>query len=496
MFASQVNEVSRSRPPPAPERSSSHRRPTAGPLWSQISQSTDSPSVMRQPATSPTNTADAGVADAGVAGPTDAGVELPAGVPPPLPTGPNACSTNEEEDRKNAFRLRTFSLPDFTPSTGLGRFDASYWPLTTLMFAITKLHLNFVPADNTPDPFTLFWMVANGQNINQFFWSDAEETQFGNDFVRRTTSRWSFQHQFRSTKPCWPFIANPLLAANLVDNSADAHFNITVHKSPGPGIDYKSSIVHPRDPAVMSTQGRGDLWGSDVREESSFNSTAVARNERQRIQRAIATASASPIQFDSNSAVVRAADVTRLNTLAVALNKKNPSDPAIPINLNGFASMEGGRTQNRRLSSDRGDAVRNVLLAAGVTQPLNVVPRGAVGAPHDAANRRVNLDVDTTFETTYNANRFSVAEHEFGHLFGLPDEYQNNTGSGFLGNAQTQFENLNRSAGTDSPDRWGDMTASQMSAGVDILPRHYVTLWEALGDMTTPDISQSEWSIN
>jgi len=262
MFASQVNQVnqaSRSRPPPAPVRNNTQGNLTPNPVWSQISQASALPSAMRQPTTSPTSTPDAGVADAGVASPSDAGVELPAGVPPPLPTGLNACSTNEEEDRKNAFRLRTFSLPDFTPSTGLGRFDASYWPLTTLMFATTKLHFNYVPADNTPDPFTLFWMLSTGQNVNQFFWSDAEETQFGNDFIRRTSSRWSFQHQFRSTKACWPFIANPLLSANLVDNSADAHFNITVHKSPGPGIDYKSSIVHPRDPAVMSTQGRGDL---------------------------------------------------------------------------------------------------------------------------------------------------------------------------------------------------------------------------------------------
>ena len=157
MFASQSNEVRRP-PPLAPERSSPHRRPTASPLWSQISPSSASPSVMRQPTPSPTST-------------------------------PDACSTNEEEDRKNAFRLRAFSLPDFTPSTGLGRFDASYWPLTTLMFATTKLHFNYVPADNTPDPFTLFWLLSTGQNENQFFWSDAKETQFENDFVRRTTRR-------------------------------------------------------------------------------------------------------------------------------------------------------------------------------------------------------------------------------------------------------------------------------------------------------------------
>ena len=50
-------------------------------------------------------------------------------------------------------------------------------------------------------------------------------------------------------------------------------------------------------------------------------------------------------------------------------------------------------------------------------------------------------------------------------------------------------------AGVAAPAQWGDMTSSLMSSGVDVLPRHYVTLWEALGRMTTPDITQAEWSL-
>ena len=46
------------------------------------------------------------------------------------------------------------------------------------------------------------------------------------------------------------------------------------------------------------------------------------------------------------------------------------------------------------------------------------------------------------------------------------------------------------------PAVWGVDTASQMSAGVDVLPRHYVTLWEALGRMTAPDIAQAEWKLS
>ena len=76
----------------------------------------------------------------------------------------------------------------------------------------------------------------------------------------------------------------------------------------------------------------------------------------------------------------------------------------------------------------------------------------------------------------------------------MPDEYQNNT-TGPLGTQQTALGNLASAAGVAAPDQWGVNTSSVMSAGVDVLPRHYLTLWEALGQMTSPDITRNEWSI-
>jgi hypothetical protein len=106
----------------------------------------------------------------------------------------------------------------------------------------------------------------------------------------------------------------------------------------------------------------------------------------------------------------------------------------------------------------------------------------------------VDISVDQDFEKTYASNRYSVGEHEFGHLLGLPDEYQDNT-TGRLGTAQTNYMALVTGAGVQGPAVWGVHTSSVMSAGVDVLPRHYVTLWEALGRMTAPDIAQNEWEI-
>lgn len=434
--------------------------------------------------------------DAGLE-PEIADASLPAGVEPgdtATPAAPDTCGTPEEEAHKERFRNRDFSALDFRPSAGYGKFDAYYWPRSSLMAAIVKMRFNYVPADNTPPLGTLVSMALAGQDISRFFWTEAEKSQFASDYVQRVSDRWSFSHTFRSTKPCWPFIAQPHVTPRVVEDAGNAHFDVTVHKSPGPGIDYRSGF-RARNPGTPGWQGTGDLYSSDVQENPDFNSVAVARSERRRLERAVVAAQVSPVQFAQNSAVVQPPYVVRLRAMAEAMRAKNPSDPAVPMVCNGFASAEGGTAHNERLAEQRAEAVANELRSASVPHPLVVSGRGPVGAPNEAANRKVEIAPSTSFETTYASNRYSVAEHEFGHALGLPDEYVNST-SGDLGTKQTAFVNLARAAGVAPPDQWGDITASQMSGGVDVLPRHYLTIWEALGHMTQPDITRDQWRID
>lgn len=429
--------------------------------------------------------------------PVAADAGLPGGVEasePATPAAADTCSTPEEEARKERFRNRDFSALDFRPSAGYGKFDAYYWPRLSLMAAIVKMKFSYVPADDTPPLGTLLTMALAGQDIGRFFWSEAEKTQFARDYVQRVSDRWSFSHTFRSTKPCWPFIARPHVTPRVVEDASDAHFDVTVHKSSGPGIDYSSGF-RARNPGTPGWRGSGDLYSSDVQENPDFNSVAVARSERRRLERAVTAAQVSPIQFAQNSAVVQPPYVARLRALAEAMRAKNPSDPAVPMVCNGFASAEGGRVHNERLAEQRAEAVASELRAASVPHPVVVSGHGPIGAPNEAANRKVEIAPSTSFETTYASNHYSVAEHEFGHALGLPDEYVNNT-SGDLGTKQTAFINLARAAGVAPPDQWGDTTASQMSGGVDVLPRHSLTIWEALAHMTQPDISRDQWRID
>ena len=218
----------------------------------------------------------------------------------------------------------------------------------------------------------------------------------------------------------------------------------------------------------------------------------MATTERQRLEAGLAAAAAHPVQFNRDEATAPAAK-PKLEAFAAAAKQANPSAPMIPIKIDGFASAEGDPGHNTDLSRRRAEYVAGILRATGMRQPLAITPHGAVGSPNDAANRRVDVVVDTAFETTYSSNRYSVSEHEFGHMLGMPDEYANAT-SGPLAGVQTKYDALVTSAGLQATT-YGQNTSSQMSAGVDVLPRHYVTLWEALGKMTAPTLTQADWSL-
>lgn len=403
------------------------------------------------------------------------------------------CADAAEERRKQAFRFKSFSSPNFRPSTGFGLFDVNYWPLVSLLLARAKLKLNFMPAAGASALAKRLPFLRSWPQFRAHFWSPTERRDFKNRFMSRVIQRWSGRHQFRSTKPCWPFTANALVMPQLVSSNRSAHYVIDVHKL-APGSTFRGSFINDPTNTGGRWQGTGELDSGDVVEDPDKRSTDVARNERLRLERAISSNLASPVFFKRGKSDITPVEQGTLGLLATAMKAKNPSAPAIPMHITGFASAEGKRRENQKLSEDRAKAVARFLAGKGVPQPLIKRGRGPVGSPNDALNRKAELTMDTAFEGSYSSNRFSAAEHEFGHILGLPDEYQNNT-TGLLGTQQTNYVNLVNRAGVGPPEVWGSRTSSVMSVGVDVLPRHYVTLWQALGSMTTPDIKQNEWSI-
>jgi outer membrane protein OmpA-like peptidoglycan-associated protein len=418
----------------------------------------------------------------------------PAGPAPMFDGAYGGCPTVAEGLRRDTFARRIFHLERNIPSTTFGMFDATWWAAAAIMPITVKIKFKFVAADTAPGFWARLRRTAAGEDLSRFYWSDTEKADFKREYIERVIHRWSARFTLSSTKPCWGFLALPLIAPAEVDDDDDAHYIATVHKSPGPAIEHGKSGVSDPDLAHPERPSRATLYQSAVREEVSYSSQAVATSERQRIETALGAAAASPVLFAKDSDVLTPAATGALGVFADALRAKNPSEPLIPLHLDGFASAEGDAAHNVDLANRRVVAVRDFLARRGVPQPVGVLGHGPVGAPNDPANRRVDITADHTFETTYASNRFSVGEHEFGHMLGLPDEYQNNT-TGVLGTQQALYTGLVTAAGVAGPAVWGVRTASQMADGVDVLPRHYVTVWEALARMTSPDITQAEWRI-
>lgn len=79
------------------------------------------------------------------------------------------------------------------------------------------------------------------------------------------------------------------------------------------------------------------------------------------------------IQFDLNRADLRSAEAGKIERLATYL-KQNPS---FQVELEGFADPRGSQTHNMKLSTQRVNAVRQALIAQGVSQDRILV--GAYG---------------------------------------------------------------------------------------------------------------------
>jgi peptidoglycan-associated lipoprotein len=72
----------------------------------------------------------------------------------------------------------------------------------------------------------------------------------------------------------------------------------------------------------------------------------------------------SDVQFDLAKANIRPSEADKLARLATYLKQ----NPAFKVELEGFADPRGSQTYNLKLSTQRVNAVRDALIAEGVSQ--------------------------------------------------------------------------------------------------------------------------------
>jgi hypothetical protein len=384
--------------------------------------------------------------------------------------------TEADEKLKAEFRGRTFSKPTHEPGVG-GRFGIAYAPASGTVTVTVRIGFNFV---DFPEE------LARAEERRYCRWKAAEKERWTREFCTRIAERWSGKHVIRCTKDGWgEFVATP--AVRVEPAEGEAHYTVNVHKDLG-GRRVRAGV----DPDTHSA----DLSEGDVKPESEVASgeakikeTEIIAREKARLEAALGALGgrANPITFAPGSVDVPPAARDALWAFGRALSAAGPSAPRFPVQVVGESRGEDPGMAEA-LARRRGDTVGTIINGTSKGYPLRVSAR----ASGDGRRATVGLGEQ---EAGW-SDQYSVAEHEFGHMLGNVDEYRD--AEHVHDEAKKgRWTALVRSAGVSVPMEGEEAsTSSQMSKGTDVLPAHYVTIWEALGELTDRYVTRSEWSID
>jgi hypothetical protein len=164
------------------------------------------------------------------------------------------------------------------------------------------------------------------------------------------------------------------------------------------------------------------------------------------------------------------------------------------VELKAMASASGTVEHNETLAQARAAAVKAELAAAGFNNTSTRVAETPLGesvaaGSEDKKFRRVDMIPDGGAAQT-------TAAHEFGHAFGLDDEYGAEFGAGrpAAGTAvdhNKATQGMTDAGGAQLPGAVVENNSNIMSVGTVVQPQHYSTFHEALRAITGIE----EWAL-
>jgi outer membrane protein OmpA-like peptidoglycan-associated protein len=392
------------------------------------------------------------------------------------------------------------------PPTNIGGFDASYDPQSQVLLIEVRTGVNFInglaiDASNviTANHTDLAQAVTDGMTlppgdraafVDQFAWGLLDKLAFLLKLQDRVESAWSGQYFFSCTRPGWESIFASVAVdvdVHFGDAGADDHLQTNTYKVPEGGT-YSVGAFVDSNPTSTTTSRDDDphnnllvMSSTDV-DETPLDQSLLRRQ----------------VLFDHDSAVLTPDAQTTLRGFERDFQDAN-LDLTNPVALEGHASASGSEEHNERLAQKRIEAVRNFLAGLGFTginERVSTQNFGEEGAIEDPAWRRVDLIVDS-------GEGQLVASHEFGHVFGLDDEYVGGTdaagnpvnpggtisGSGSAVGTAVDHDALAKAIGTSGAI--AENNDDIMSLGNTVQPKHYATFGWALAQVTGID----EWQV-
>jgi len=316
--------------------------------------------------------------------------------------------------------------------------------------------------------------------LADYQWSGAgEQTAWLGQLEQLVEQAWSFEHSFFLNQPCWDWIG------------ADVNVDIRMHDGPKQADDhmdleaYKLPVGESlRNYSILQQVSPGS--GRDARDQSMRLDTSSTRPRQPSLLQ-------PSVEFAHDSAALTPATETALRGFIARFNgaTAHPAFSRSRIDLVGRASSSGSTAYNLGLSRERAEAVRDFLRDNGLTDVEIRVHVDAVGerdadqTTDSADDRRVDLLVD-------GGQHMFTATHEFGHAFGLDDEY---AGTGRPVGSDAEHHDMVRAMtdanGNHLPGAAREHTGGIMSFGNEVRPQHYATFHHALETIT----AKSPWAL-
>ncbi len=400
----------------------------------------------------------------------------------------------------------------YTPPTGLGGFDTWYWPWNgpdgdqDIDMSVKVQFINpvswkggkAVPADaecqDVADTINAFKSAKAKQNaIAQFQWGGSSKGWSAN-LQKTVVGAWGSNAPFfRVEKPGWRWVgAKPVFNVEVGDGvkGADDHVQVKAYKHP-PTRDWEN------DP---DTRGLEMGWGS-YQWKQDRNQVMVLGSQDNKQTKGFSV----DVPFKTGSSALDHPDANdRINDAHHgyfgAPGVAGSTKPT--ITLTGKTSATGSKRRNRILANKRVASVRNKLAALGWNVKTRVTSQGVGESQASTRAGEENRDRDRVVTISLDGSGQTTSVHEFGHAFGLADEYANRSskkmgsklgaisGTGGVAGEQSDHGGLAKKMGVKEGAIY-ENSENLMSVGNKLKPQHYATFHDALCKCT----GIGEWKL-
>ncbi len=388
----------------------------------------------------------------------------------PLDDPENESVQQHIDEQIENFITQTYEEENFQPSTGRGLFDAYYNPRAGHLTIRSKLHLDFKEGDPQNERWQNLVEILYPEkdfSDEEFQWNEDEKEAYRENLNLVIQSIWSGQYTFQINHENWERVPQVRVRIDIqYVNEGEEHYKIDVIKWPKP---LRAAFIRIPQNSSSSGEfpesGEGGMGYPDIR-----NNRIPSRN---------VTEPYKQVFFEKNKAELNNGERQKLYDFGVRLSENSVS--RFLFELVGRAGKD--ESDPDLLSEKRANEARSILLSSGIRRLPVTRGAGNENSDYDTDWQRVDINIKN-----FQLNQ-RMAAHEFGHIFGLADEYPSDSRDrGDVIAHSDLAEELNLTH-EQIVAHYGD---SIMSVGGAVMPWHYATFLEVLTEMTGVD----DWGIN